>query len=146
MCYIYLPNTGGSLLSFVFQTLRSTFLSMFSFRSSVLKRAGVVVVFVAGSVGFTVVGFKAFVLASVHFTVGFRGFEVALVDSNGFTVVRLGVGLNVVALRGLVLPSVGFRALVVASVGLTVLENLLTLVFLYLTRALPLPVADDVWV
>ncbi len=97
-----------------------------------LKRTRVLVVFVAGSVGFTVVGFKAFVLASVHFTVGFRLFEVPLVDSNGFTVVRVGalvagVGLNVVALRGLVLPSVGFRALVVASVGLTVLENLLTL-------------------
>lgn len=97
------------------------------------KRTAVVVVLVAVTVGFTVVGFRAFVLTSVHFNVGFGAFVVPLVDLNGFTVVGFGalvvawVGLNVVAFRVLVPPSVGFRALVVASVGLTFLENLLTL-------------------
>jgi len=91
----------------------------------VWKRTGLVVVLVAVTVGFTVVGFRAFVLTSVHFKVGFRVVE-GFFDFNGLTVVGFRalvvawvcLGLNVVVFRVLVLPSVGFRGLVVAWVCL----------------------------
>jgi len=91
----------------------------------VWKCTGLVVVLVAVTVGFTVVGFRAFVLTSVHFKVGFRVVE-GFFDFNGLTVVDFRalvvawvcLGLNVVVFRVLVLPSVGFRGLVVAWVCL----------------------------